>query len=141
MERQVILEDIFMEKSMLLKWLLLIGGYFELIVGVIFIFMHLFIESFGVPAGVPMFSQLSGLFFICFGILLLYSAKDLEKYIVIIKVNILFRFLVQPFVIYNSILFPDFGLLLIITSLYDLVWSILMIVLLRQCGYLWSKSE
>ena len=92
-----------MEKAVLLKWLLLIGGYFELIVGAIFIIIHLFLESFGVPAGVPIFSQLAGIFFICFGILLIYSAKDIEKNIIIVKINILFRFLVQPAVIYNFI--------------------------------------
>ena len=125
---------------MLLKWLLLIGGYFELIIGGIFIILHLFLDSFGVPAGVPIFSQLAGIFFICFGILLLYSKKDIEKYIIIIKINIIFRFLVQPTVIYNFILFPDFGVLLIVTSIYDIVWAILTLVLLKKCGYIFMKK-
>ncbi|MHA1264873.1 MAG: hypothetical protein ACTSRS_06515 [Candidatus Helarchaeota archaeon] len=79
-----------------------------------------------------MFSQLSGLFFLCFGFLLLYSTRDLEQYDIIIKTNIIFRFLVQPFVIYNLVLFPTFGLLLIGTSIYDILWSLLVLWLLRH---------
>ncbi len=124
-----------MEKTVLLKWLIIFGGIFELIVGAIFLFIHLFIGNFGVTIEVPMFAQLSGVFFICFGILLIYSTRDFKTHGMIIKVNILFRFAVQPFVIINSLAFPGFGLLLIVTSIYDIVWAILIIVLLRKCDY------
>lgn len=124
-----------MEKSVLLKWLLILGGWFEVITGILFMFIHLFLEPMGVPSGPPIFNQLAGAFFICFGILLIYNGREIEKYAIITKVNCLFRFIVQPAAIYSMILFPVFIPLLVGTAIYDLVWAIIVIYLLKKCDF------
>ena len=130
-----------MEKPVLLKWVILIGGYFELFLGVLFIGMEYFLGYLGLPLAVPMFSQILGCMTICFGILLIYSARDIDTYSVIPKVNALLRFLVQPFVVYNVIVVPELIPILIGAAVYDLVWGILALILLKQCGHFASKTE
>jgi len=129
-----------MEKTKLLKWLVLIGGYFELFLGILFIFMDIFLGYLGLTVEVPIFTQLLGCMTICFGILLIYSAKDLETYSIIPKVNALLRFIVQPFVVYNVILVPEMIPILIGAAVYDVVWGMLALILLKECGYFSSKK-
>ncbi|MHA1650751.1 MAG: hypothetical protein ACTSYB_11200 [Candidatus Helarchaeota archaeon] len=116
----------------ILKWLVIIGGYIEVFIGILFLFIHLLLEPLGVPPGAPIFSQLAGCMFICFGILLIFSAKDIEKYSLIIKVNCLLRFIIQPAVIYNMVLYPVFIPLLLGSAIYDIGWAIIVLFLLKN---------
>ncbi|NVM30833.1 MAG: hypothetical protein HWN65_18480 [Candidatus Helarchaeota archaeon] len=121
-----------MDKPGLLKLLILIGGYFEVFLGFLFLFMDVFLGTFGLSTDVPMFNQILGVMTICFGILLIYSAKDIGTYSIIPKVNCLMRFLVQPFAIYNMIVVPEMLLILIGAAIYDVVWAIFVLILLKQ---------
>ncbi len=124
-----------MEKDALLKWLLIIGGYFEIVIGILFMFLPYFLGNLGVPAGVPIFIQLAGALFICYGILLVYNGKDIEKYSIIAKTNCLLRLIVQPPAILTMISYPVFIPLLIGTAIYDVGWAIVVLILLKKCDY------
>lgn len=124
-----------LEKQVLLKWLIVIGGWFEVAIGILFQFLHLFLADMGIEVGPPIFLQLSGAMFICFGLLLIISARDMEKYAVIPKINALLRFLVQPATIYNMIIVPEFVPLLLGATIYDIAWAIIVLYLLRKLEY------
>ncbi len=98
--------------------------------------MDIFLEYLGLTIDVSIFNQILGVMTICFGILLIYSAKDIGTYSIIPKINCLLRFLVQPFAIYNMIMVPAMLPILIGAAIYDVVWAIFVLILLNQCGYL-----
>lgn len=124
-----------MDKSVLLKWLLIIGGYFESFMGILFIVMPYLLEPLGIPPQIPMFSQLAGAAFICFGYLLVYSAKDMKQYSIIIKMNCLMRFIIQPFVVYNFQFAPLLIPILIGAMAYDIGWAIIALYILKSEDY------
>ena len=124
-----------MENEEILKWLLLIGGIIEIIVGILFFFIAPLFESYGISS-IPLFIQMSGAFFISFGILLIYASKDCETYKIIPLTNILFRFLVLVPVVYAMITYPQFLPMLMFTLIYDTLWSILVLVLLKKCDFI-----
>ena len=124
-----------MENAVLLKWLLIIGGLVEIVMGIFFVFIHLFVGSMGVSIEVPIFPQLAGCILIVFGYLLIYTTKDVKTYAIIPKMNILLRFIVQPAAIYNIIVVPAFIPILVGAAIYDIVWAILTLILLKKLGY------
>ncbi len=131
-----------MEKEKLLKILILFGGYFELFLGVLFMFMDSFLGLMGLPANYPIFMQILGSMTVCFGLLLIYSARNIETYSIIPKVNCLLRFLVQPFAIISMITgVPQLLPILLVSAIYDVTWAILVLILLKQSGYLLPKKE
>ena len=70
-----------MDNKVLLKWFLLLGGVLELFVGVIFFFIDgLILTLFGLTT-LSIFTDMNGIFFICFGILLILASKDTERYL------------------------------------------------------------
>ena len=54
-----------------------------------------------------------GFFFILLGVLLAYSAKDIERYLIIPIISIILRFDMPVFEIYNMLLFPPLNLFLL----------------------------
>jgi len=131
-----------MENAVLLKWLLIIGGIVETILGIFFIFIHLFVASMGLSIEIPIFPQMAGCILIVFGYLLNYSAKDVKTYVIIPKMNILLRFIVLPAAIYNMVVVPPFIPILLGAVIYDMVWAILVLILLNKLGYLMkSKAD
>lgn len=129
-----------MDNSVLLKWLLIIGGVVEIFIGVLFIFIHLLVGSLGVSIEIPIFPQLAGCICICFGYLLIYTTKDVKTYAIIPKMNILLRFIVQPAAIYNMIVVPALIPLLIGTAIYDVCWAIAVLILLKKMGYFMASK-
>lgn len=129
-----------MESSILLKWLLIIGGIVEIILGVFFIFIHLLVGYMGVSIEVPIFPQIAGCVLICFGYLLIYTTKDVETYAIIPKMNILLRFIVLPAAIFNMIVVPVLIPILIGAAIYDITWAIIVLVLLNKMGYITASK-
>ena len=121
-----------MDNKVLLKWFLLLGGVLELFVGVIFFFIDgLILTLFGLTT-LSIFTDMNGIFFICFGILLILASKDTERYLKVILVNILFRFMMLGPVIYNMTIYPQFIPILLFMVIYDPAWSILVLYLLKK---------
>jgi hypothetical protein len=121
-----------MDNKIILKWLLLIGGILELVIGVVFFFIDGFILTVFGLSTLSIFTHMSGIFFICFGILLIQTSKEIEKYLVIILVNILFRVMMLGPVIYNMTIFPQFIPILIFMLIYDPAWTVIVLVLLYK---------
>ncbi|MFX0008114.1 MAG: hypothetical protein ACFFAV_15505 [Candidatus Hermodarchaeota archaeon] len=122
----------------ILKILLFLGGIVEIGIGLLFFIVDLFFEQIGLE-NIPIFTQMAGIFMFCYGILLIYSTRDMEKYLIIPLLNILIRVVMVIFSLLNIIEYPQFYLIFIFAIPYDLVWSILMIVFLKQEGILFKK--
>ncbi len=125
-----------MDRKIILKWFLVIGGYVEIILGIAFMFFPILLKDSGIPMGVPIFTQLAGGAILCYGILLANSAKDVEKHLLIIKTNCLLRFIVQPPAVYTMFVYPPFIPLLIGTAIYDVGWAVIVLYLLKKQGFL-----
>ena len=127
-----------MNTNRILKLLLILGGIVEIGIGLLFFILDLLFEQIGLE-NIPIFTQMAGIFMFCYGILLIYSTRDMEKYLIIPLLNILIRVVMFIFSLLNIIEYPQFYLIFIFAIPYDLVWSILMIVFLKQEGILFKN--
>jgi hypothetical protein len=119
-----------MNKSSFLKILLIIGGIIEIIIGSFLLFIDIFIEQLGYT-NISTFSQMAASFLIGYGILLLYSSKDIERYLIIPVVNILIRIIMMIFTSINFMKYPEFLPITIFALIYDPLWSITVILLIK----------
>lgn len=122
----------------LIKLLLILGGIVEIIIGLLFLVLDIFFEQIGLE-NIPIFTQMAGSFIFCYGILLIYSARDVEKFIIIPLVNILVRIIMVIFSIINIFEYPEFIMILLFAIPYDLLWSLFMIILLKKKGLIFKK--
>lgn len=122
----------------LIKLLLILGGIVEIIIGLLFLVLDIFFEQIGLE-NIPIFTQMAGSFTFCYGILLIYSARDVEKFIIIPLVNILVRIIMVIFSIINIFEYPEFIMILLFAIPYDLLWSLFMIILLKKKGLIFKK--
>lgn len=122
----------------LIKLLLILGGIVEIIIGLLFLVLDIFFEQIGLE-NIPIFTQMAGSFIFCYGILLIYSARDVEKFIIIPLVNILVRIIMVIFSIINIFEYPEFIMILLFAIPYDLLWSLFMIILLKKKGLNFKK--
>jgi hypothetical protein len=114
-----------MKSKALLRFLLILGGIVELAIGVFFMFLDILFRQVGLE-NIAIFTQMAGSFLFCYGILLIYSVRDIEKFIIIPLINI-------PY-------YPEFLIIIIFTIPYDSVWSVLMLLFLWKNGILFKKS-
>jgi len=120
-----------------LKWFIKICGVIEIIIGISFIFLTPVLESIGLNT-IPLMNQLAGVELALFGFLLWHSAKNIEKYQIILIASIALRFIMPFFEIYAALTIPQMMGLLIGASIYDLGSSALTLILLLKHGYLKS---
>lgn len=120
-----------MKNDYILKWLLIIGGLIEIIIGIFFLFLPYILSNLGKPQ-IPLFYQMAGTFLLGFGIILTYSSIDLESFKIIPLINILIRFAVIGFSIFNIPEYPEFILILIPAMIYDLSWSLIILFLMKK---------
>ena len=127
-----------MDQNKILRLLLILGGITELFLGVLFILMNIFLNQIGFSS-FPLFSQLSGTFVFCYGILLIYSSRNVEKYVIIPIINVLIRFIMIIFSIFDVFVYPDFMIIIFFAIFYDLFWSIIVLLLLKNIGIILKK--
>ncbi|MBD3229847.1 MAG: hypothetical protein GF329_16815 [Candidatus Lokiarchaeota archaeon] len=125
----------------ILKGFLIFAGVFEIILGFLFIFIHLIIENIGITITIPLFNQLGGVETILLGILLCYSARDIKRYRHIIFASIALRFIMFFFDFYAAITIPVMFGILLFASLYDLLSALITLLLLWKNNYLFLKKE
>ena len=128
-----------MNSENLLKIVIIVGGIVEIIIGSLFLFLDVFFEQIGFE-NIPIFTQMAGSFLLCYGILLIYSARDIEKYLIILLVNILVRIIMIIFSFINIFEYPEFFAILLFAIPYDLVWSIIVVILLKKKEIISKKS-
>ncbi len=116
------------------------GGILEIAIGIGMFFMGYFeqIYEFGTDS-LPLFYQFAGVELLILGYLLWYSARDIERYKVIIIASCIFRFIMPlwPEMQAMITLWPHLLAITIIPGIiYDLASASLTLVLLKQLGYL-----
>ena len=119
-----------MNKTFLLKILLIIGGIVEIAIGFLLLIIDPFLELLAY-SNISTFSQMAGSFLIGYGILLLYSSKDIERYLLIPLVNILIRIIMVTFTLFNITKYPEFFPITMFALIYDPLWSIFVILLIK----------
>ncbi len=128
-----------MNNNKILKILLILGGIVEIAIGMLFLVLDLFLEQLGLE-NIPVFTQMAGTFILCYGILLIYSSRDAEKFVFIPLVNILARIVMVIFSLANIIEYPEFSMILIFAIPYDLLWSLFVFILLQKEGIILQRN-
>ncbi len=128
-----------MKSKDLIQILLIVGGIVEVIIGGLFLFLDTMLEQVGLE-NIPIFTQMAGSFLLCYGILLVYSARDVEKFIIVPLVNIIARIIMVIFSIISIFDYPEFMVILLFAIPYDTLWSILMIILLKKKGLIFKRG-
>jgi hypothetical protein len=116
-----------------------VGGIVEICIGILFIFLNVIFKQAGI-LNTPIFAQMAGSFLIGYGILLLYSSRNLERYQLIPLINILIRGLVIISGILTSQQMREFISIFIIAIVYDSSWSILVLILMQKNKLLFKQS-
>jgi hypothetical protein len=125
-----------MDKKGFLKGFLIFSGIFEIFLAFLFIFfMDFFVRGMGLSS-VPLFSQMAGVELLILGFLLVYCTKDIETYVIIPITSIVFRLIMAGVEIINMFLSPQLAMFLIPGSTYDVVSSLITLVLLKKCDYI-----
>ena len=128
-----------MNEEKILKFLLILGGVIEIVIGILLMFVDIFLNMMGYEC-IPLFNQFAGTFLFGFGILLIISSKDIRKFIIIPIVNILLRMIMVAFSLINLGAYMMFLPVLLFAFIYDPLWSILMVIFLKKGGFL-SRSS
>ena len=129
------------EKGLII--LLKFGGWFEMGLAVMFFFAGYITDYLLLPGGLPLFYQLAAVELMILGFLLLYSARDIDRYLVIILGSCVLRFAMalgpEPYAVVT--LWPNlFAVSLIPAMAYDILSAAFTLLLLFQLGYLGKKK-
>ena len=128
----------------LLIILLKFGGWFEIGLGVMFFFTGYITDYLLLPEGLPLFYQLAAVELMILGFLLVYSARDIDRYLVIILGSCVLRFAMalgpEPYAVVT--LWPNlFAVSLIPAMAYDILSATLILYLLFQLGHLGKRNQ
>jgi len=129
-----------MNSHKILKILLIFGGAVEIVIGLLFMVLDFYLEQVGFEI-IPIFTQMAGAFLFGYGILLIYSSRNVEKYAIIPLVNILIRIIMIVCGILSLLIYPEFFIILLIALPYDLSWSIFVFILLVKQGIILKKNN
>ena len=130
---------VYMKTEKLLKWLIIIGGSFEIFLGISFIIINPFLSIVNIENNI-LFTNIAGLFLTGYGILLVYSAKDIKTYIIIPIINIFLRIIMIIMTLFNLTTYPEFTVIYIFAVLYDSGWSIVVIYSILRLNYISLKK-
>jgi hypothetical protein len=129
-----------MNSNKFLKILLILGGIVEIFIGILFLFLDLIFEQTGLE-NIPVFTQMAGSFLFCYGILLIYSSRDVKKFVIIPLLNIIVRIVMVIFSLINLFQYPEFSIILLVAIPYDLAWSIIVFILLKKEEIILKKGK
>lgn len=131
-----------MEKRTFLITFIKFAGWFELFLATMMLFMGYVVDYLDLPKGLPFFYQFAAVELYILGYLLLYSARDIEKYSVIIVASCIFRYIMPsgPELYALITLWPSlFAKIMIPAGIYDIGSATLTLVLMKQVGALGGK--
>jgi len=121
----------------LLRWIILIGGTYEVIFGILMIFfIHPLLIMLGISNPIinfPIFNQTSGVLAITFGFLLIFSAFDIQRYLLIPIVSIGLRIAIQFVIFPNIPVIPEMAAGLAAFGVVDLVFGGITLLLIIKC--------
>ncbi len=128
------------KKKAFLEKFIRFGGRLEISIAIVMFFMGP-IESMlklGTNS-LPFFYQFAGVELIILGYLLWYSARDIERYKVIIIASCIFRFIMPlwPEMQAMVTLWPNpFAIIILPGLIYDIFSAVTTLILMKQLGYL-----
>jgi hypothetical protein len=128
-----------MDLKVVLKWLVIFGGIIEIVIGILLLIVDIFLSGIGLIT-IPIFNQMAGTFLLGFGILLVFSAKEIDTYRIILLVNILLRSIMIICSLMQLPFYPEFVIILIPALIYDILWSIIVIMIMRRLNLLRMKK-
>ena len=119
------------------------GGWFEMGLAVMFFFTGYITDHLLLPGGLPLFYQLAAVELMILGFLLVYSARDIDRYLVIILGSCVLRFAMalgpEPYAVVT--LWPNLLAVSLIPAMaYDILSAALILFLLFQLGYIGQKK-
>ena len=118
-----------------LKLVSLIGGIYEIIFGFLLLFFIIpLLNLLGLnitKLDYPIFAHTAGVLAIIIGLILSFSAYNVEKYLLNIILIIILRLIIQIVIYVNIILIPAIGLGLLIFGLIDLFFALITIYLIK----------
>ena len=118
-----------------LKLVSLIGGIYEIIFGFLLIFFIIpLLNLLGLnltKLDYPIFAHTAGLLAIIIGLILSFSAYNVEKYMLNLILIIILRLIIQIVIFVNIVLIPTIGLGLLIFGLIDLIFALITIYLIK----------
>lgn len=131
------------KKKVFLEKFIRYGGRLELSIAVVFFCMGYIEEylKFGTHS-LPLFYQFAAVELLILGYLLWYSARDIERYTVIIVASCVFRFIMPAWPELQAIitLWPNpFAFLLLCGMVYDIASAVTTLIIMNQLGYLKKK--
>lgn len=125
-----------------LKIILAIGGVYECLMGlVIFFFIRQFFGLLGAEDEINyiMYPRSLGVLAFAFGLLMLGSARDPERYILIPLVSIILRLLIQVPIILGAIELPAMALPFIGFGAGDLILAVITVIAIKSSGVDWRN--
>ena len=121
-----------------LKLVSLIGGIYEIIFGLLLIFFIVpLLNILGLnitQLDYPIFAQTAGLLAIVIGLMLSFSAFNVEKYLLNILLIVILRLAIQIVIYINMVLIPTIVLGLLIFGFIDLFFAIISLYLIKASG-------
>ena len=124
-----------MKKEEFLIWFIKFSGILEILFGISIIAMTPLMNLLELP-NFPFWEWSFGLSLASMGILLWYSGRDLERYLIIPLVSIFFRLILAGIELYVAITVPKMFYFLLGGAIYDVFSPLLTIILLKQLNYL-----
>ncbi|MFX0018452.1 MAG: hypothetical protein ACFFAK_16495 [Promethearchaeota archaeon] len=122
----------------ILKILSMIGGIYEIIFGILMIFFIVpLLNLMGLnilQIEYPIFTHTAGLLAVILGLILLFSAFNIKKFLNNIIFIILLRFIIQIVIIVNIFIIPTICIGLVLFGLIDLIFAILTIHFIKISG-------
>lgn len=111
-----------------------------MVFGIGFLFMHIICNYLSLPC-LPFFNLFAGVELLILGFLLYYSAKDINRYLVIIIASCVFRYIMAGPAIYTMITVETFQAILIGAVIYDYLSATLTLLLLWKLNLLSLKKK
>ena len=128
-----------MSSLILLRIVTIIGGIYETLIGIILVFFaEPFLSLLGgssIIINFPMFHQMAGLLLITFGILMIISYFELERFYIIPLMSIFLRLGMQFVIFLNLWNMPEIMNVMIMFAVIDLVFAIVTLVLFLKVGF------
>ena len=129
-----------MESRRFLIVFLQISGYIEIVFGIFIIFLGPFMKKIDLPF-LPFWHLSFGVSLSFFGILLLISASDIDRYAIIPLISCIYRWTIAGFQIYTAFMISTIRIFMIAGAIFDIIVPIYIIYLLSKNKFLFPIKD
>ncbi|MHA1646690.1 MAG: hypothetical protein ACTSVL_03870 [Promethearchaeota archaeon] len=129
-----------MESKRFLIVFLKFSGYLEILFGLVIIFLGPMMDNLSLPY-LPFWHLSFGVSLSFFGILLLISASDIDRYAIIPLISCIYRWIIAGFQIYTAITISAIRIFMIAGGIFDIIAPILIVYLLVKNKFLFPIKD